>query len=90
MELFISNRLHLLCSRQMLHLTATVQLSRKINMKNMVVSRKEMAYQRVGTASNKASHSDISQESKLHFNSYSGFEVLEKICGTKNWKMTKI
>ena len=35
----------------------------------MVISRKEMSYQRAGTTSNKASTPDIFQESKLYFNS---------------------
>ena len=38
----------------------------KINKRIMVVSRKEMAYQRVRTTSSKASPPDISQESKIH------------------------
>ena len=49
-----------------------------------------MAYQRVGTASSKASPPDISQ---LYFNSHSngqhgGFDIFEKIRETKNQKMT--
>ena len=48
----------------------------------MVISRKEMAYQRVGTTSSKGSIPDISQESKLYLNSYtngqrSGFDIKE-------------
>ena len=49
-----------------------------------------MAYQRIGTASSKASPPDISQ---LYFNSHSngqhsGFDIFEKIRETKNQKMT--
>ena len=52
-----------------------------------------MAYQRVGTTSSKASPPNISQESKLYFNSHtngqhSGFDIFEKNGGTKNQKMT--
>ena len=54
----------------------------KINRRNMVISRKKMVYQRVGTTSSKASPPHISQESKLYFNSHangehSGFYIFE-------------
>ena len=42
----------------------------KINKRNMVISRKKMAYQQVESTISKASPSDISQESKLYFNSH--------------------
>ena len=66
---------------------------RKINRRNMVISRKKMVYQRVGTTSSKASAPNVSQESKLYFNSHtngqhSGFDIFEKNGGTKNQKMT--
>ena len=49
----------------------------------MVISRKEMAYQQVGTTSSKSSNLDIFQNSKLYFISHtkgqhSGFDILEK------------
>ena len=60
----------------------------KINRKNMVISRKKIAYQRVETTSSKASPPDISQESKLYFNSHtngqhSGFDIFEKNGGNQ-------
>ena len=60
----------------------------KISRRNMVISRKKMAYQRVGTTSSKASPPDISRESKLYFNSYangqhSGFGIFEKNGGNQ-------
>ena len=39
---------------------------RKINRRNMVISRREIAYQQVGTTSSKASPPDISQDSKSY------------------------
>ena len=67
----------------------------KINRRNMVISRKKMVYQRVGTTSSKASPPNISQESKLYFNShtigqYSGFDIFEKNGGNQEsriWEM---
>ena len=49
----------------------------------MVISRKKIAYKRVGTTSSKASPPNISQESKLYFDSHtngqhSGFDIFEK------------
>ena len=59
----------------------------------MVISRKKMAYQRVGTSSSRASSPNIFQESELYFNSHTngqhrGFDIFEKKWGTKNQKMT--
>ena len=46
----------------------------KINRSIMVISRKKMVYQRVGTTSSKASPPNISQESKHYFNSHANGE----------------
>ena len=58
----------------------------------MVISRNEVAYQRVETTSNKASPPDIPQESQLYFHSHankqhSGFDIYEKMGEIKNPKM---
>ena len=85
MGLLFSNRLHW---------PAGVQLFRGINRRSMAVSGKKMAYERVRTTSSKASPPDISQESKIYFNSHtngqhSDFDISEKKWwGTKNQKMT--
>ena len=64
-----------------------------INRKNMVISRKEMAYQRVGTIGSNVNPPNISQKSKPYFNSHtngehSGFDIFKKMKGTKNHKIT--
>ena len=55
----------------------------KINRLHMVISRKE-----IGTTRSKTSHPDISQESKIYFNSrtneqHSGFDIFEKNWGNQ-------
>ena len=88
MGLLVSNRLHKLCSRRMIHCPVRIKLSKK----NMVISRNEVAYQRVETTSNKASPPDIPQESQLYFHSHankqhSSFDIYEKMGEIKNPKM---
>ena len=60
MELLYSNRLHKLCFWRMLHWPLGCISPGKINGRNMVISRKKIAYQRVGTTSSKDRSPDIS------------------------------
>ena len=88
MGLLFSNRLHMLCLGGCFIGRLGCSSPGKINRRNMVISRKEIAYQRVGTTSSKARPPDISQELKLSFNShtngqYSGFDIFEKNGGNQ-------
>ena len=62
----------------------------KINWRNMVISRKKMAYQRVGTTSSKASPPNISQEfTSIHIqmDNIVTLTYLKRMGGSKNQKM---
>ena len=80
MGLLFSNRLKKLCLDGCFIDRLECSSPGKINRRSMVISRKEIAYQRVGTTSSKAGPPDISQELKRSFNShtngqYSGFDI---------------
>ena len=88
MGLLFSNIPHKLCSKQILHCSAGVRLSRKNQWVAHGHFKKRNSIQRAGTTRNKTSHPDISQESKRYFNSrtneqHSGFDIFEKNWGNQ-------
>ena len=69
-----------------------MQFSRENQYEEHSIFKKEDSVS-VGNTSSKASPPEISRESKLNFNSpthgqHSGFDIFEKMRGSKNQKMT--